>query len=431
MSRIHLLWDESHIWGLLAWRALEAFGVPYRVVRSKAIAEAAPSGKSGELAGEKPGALIVPGGVARRKAQSLGPQGMQAIREYVGEGGNYIGFCGGAGLGLTGRWGLGLCPWSRQPMADRMLHLVSGHVQVDKAEGHPLVPGNLPGKPSIPVWWPARFAAEPSEAHQRQVDILATYGRPSHDFWVADIALHNVPDETLDDWQTLYGIKLGPAYMSGQPGVVSGDYWKGRYVLSYAHLETPESPEANRWLAHIIKEAAGCDVVREDVPVWTLLNPPDGAVKWDDPVLAKAAEIVDDVVRLGTDHFLLFERNGWLLGWRAGIPGANINNIVSLLRTAMSLEPGDDARSYLRDRAPAFLDALRAFHRRCTGYLLAERLSMTLSKAFPEAVPADSLKQQREALFGPPMEGGGLYMEILSVLDELVWRLFRNNQKDD
>jgi len=95
MSTLHILWDESHVWGLLAWRAVESMGLPYRLVRAQEIAD-------GLLSRNPPALLLVPGGTARLKADALGETGMQAVRDYVAGGGSYLGFCGGAGLGLTG-----------------------------------------------------------------------------------------------------------------------------------------------------------------------------------------------------------------------------------------------------------------------------------------------------------------------------------------
>ena len=128
MSTLHILWDESHIWGLLVWRAAEALGLPYRLVKGEEIAH-------GLLSCNPPALLVVPGGTARLKAEALGHAGIAAIRDYVASGGHYLGFCGGAGLGLSGQHGLGLCPWSRASFSDRMQHFVSGHIHAATRTG--------------------------------------------------------------------------------------------------------------------------------------------------------------------------------------------------------------------------------------------------------------------------------------------------------
>lgn len=63
-----------------------------------------------------------------------------------------------------------------------------------------------------------------------------------------------------------------------------------------------------------------------------------------------------------------------------------------------------------------------------TGYLLAERLAMTVFHSDPGAVAADGLKEQRRALFGLPPEPGGIHADLVSILEELYWRLHSNRQ---
>ena len=120
---INILWDASHIWGYLLLHAVQSTGIPFRVLKGLDISH---SGLTGKM-------LIVPGGSARRKFEALGAQGAEAIHRFVKEGGHYMGFCGGAGLALSG--GLGLCPWKRDGMPDRMQHLVSGHLVCEVASG--------------------------------------------------------------------------------------------------------------------------------------------------------------------------------------------------------------------------------------------------------------------------------------------------------
>ncbi|MFO7597492.1 MAG: biotin--protein ligase, partial [Desulfocurvibacter africanus] len=72
-----------------------------------------------------------------------------------------------------------------------------------------------------------------------------------------------------------------------------------------------------------------------------------------------------------------------------------------------------------RAQATGFTGTMRLFHQGLSGYLLAERLAMTLASA-PDAVCLTGLKQQRAALFGPPPGSGGLYGKMLPVLEELA-----------
>jgi hypothetical protein len=418
MSSIHIYWDESHFWGLLAARALDAWGIPHRLVRGSEIAQGVLSGKSGET----PRILLVPGGRAKGKADRLGVRGMDAVCEFVHNGGTYLGFCGGAGLALTGPYGLGLSPWTRRGYTNRLHHFLSGHVAATLNPGDPLVPDALTspgsGDPMLPVWWPGRF-----DPVDDSVTVLARYGRPGPDFWVADLALATLPSGTMADWENLYGIHLDPDFMKGAPCVAANDFGTGRVILSYAHLETPASLHANRWLAHILAHTLGeaaMPAAPGPVPAWDVSARP---IVWDDPALLAARRSMEAVIATGVSHFLLFWRTPWLLGWRRGIPGAGINALHSLICEAMACQPNDATLEYWRDRARGFKTLMDLLAAGLSGYLLAERLSMTMFHSSPDAVSMQGLREQRRALFGLPPEPGGLYADLVTTLEELYWRL--------
>lgn len=471
MSIIHILWDESHIWGLLAWRALQTLEIPYKLVRGQEIAQ-------GLFSCKPPSLLLVPGGNARRKAVALGEKGMDAVRGYVQEGGAYLGICGGAGLGLSageqnkpykkGILGepneknayaksqmysahhsevLGLCPWQRAQFTERMQHFVSGHVLSDITRGHELSPDE-PQKNEhvrtndnklempLPIWWPGRFAPEEGKG----VNVLARYAKPAaenaqsdacgsnyDDFWVADMPLNSLPRGTFDTWEAQYGIALRPSFLSAQPCVISGRSGKGRYVLSYSHLETPHSAPANAWLVKIIEKLSGIQTAKREVPAWNLHEQP---VLWHDSALARAREIFDEIIRLGREHSLLFRRNAWLTGWRSGIPGAELNNLISYILTLQSIAPSAEAAKFWDTQKQDFMTHLEEFYAGVQGYLLAERLAMTLTKTIPDALPPQQLRMHRAALFGPPMQQGGLYASLLAILEACAFFQLQNSATD-
>jgi hypothetical protein len=410
MSSIHIYWDESHFWGLLLTRALSAWGIPHRLVRGQEIADGVLSGKPGE----RPKLLIVPGGRAKGKTDSLGIRGMDAICEFIHSGGTYLGFCGGTGLALNGPYSLGLSPWSRKGYKNRLHHFLSGHVETELADD-PMVPSDLAGEAMLPVWWPGRFAPQ-----DNGVTVLARYRTPGPDFWVADLHLASLPKGTMTDWENLYGVHLRPDFLEGLPCVTRNDFGAGQVILSYAHLETPASPNANRWLAHILSVATGETVGNGPVPAWDVAARP---VVWDDPVLAEARTSMEEIIATGTNHFLLFWRNPWLLGWRRGIPGAGINSLYSLICEAQASEPDDETLAFWRQRADQFKVLMQLLSNGLTGYLLAERLSMTVFHSDPHAVSKAGLMEQRRALFGKPPNPGGIHSDLATLLEELYWRL--------
>ncbi len=409
---LYVLWDESHIWGLLAVHAVHSLGIPYCVVRGAEIA-------AGLLQRERPAMLFVPGGNARHKADALGAAGCKAIRDYVHFGGQYLGFCGGAGLALTWKGGLNLCPWTRAGYDDRLQHFMSGHLHISLPESgftqaH-LIPPNFSNDSLLPVWWPGRFDAC---ANLGSIAILASYEKPGADFWLADLPIASLPPDTFAMWHDLYGVSLSPTFLKGQPCMIHGAYGAGGYILSYSHLETPQSPEANRWLAHLLEILGGMKPERNIVPPWNLRLP---AFCWEDADLMGLQESFRSLLDIGLEHGLLFQRNDWLMGWRTGIPGANFNNLWAALVAILSQPPAPEALDYWKRHRAAVLQAAPLLHAGGSAYLLAERLALTLAKSLPDAVSPALLKHQRTALFGPPMQAGGLYRDIMLHLDTLAY----------
>ena len=86
-SPIAVLWDDSHIWGLMALRALRDLDFPVRLLKGSDIAQGALFRKQGSAAGPAVSLLVVPGGSARLKAEGLGPEGPQAVRDFGQAGG--------------------------------------------------------------------------------------------------------------------------------------------------------------------------------------------------------------------------------------------------------------------------------------------------------------------------------------------------------
>lgn len=188
------LWDESFLWGLMAYRALKANNLPFELIRSDDI-------KNGCLKNYK--MLFVPGGWASNKLKALGSKGIDEIKRFVCNGGNYLGFCGGAGLATLDS--IGLLDIKRMPTKQRVPSF-SGriHLNINK---HPiwkdiascamhhvsetssrLAPN---ASPSFHAWWPSQFLTE-----NNRLKILATYSNAlpdsfSSDFNVGDVEMNS------------------------------------------------------------------------------------------------------------------------------------------------------------------------------------------------------------------------------------------------
>ena len=413
-----VLWDHSYLWGLLLCRGLTALGAKIRPVT---CAEAA----SGALWRDPPRALFVPGGFARRKFAALGPSGAAAVRDYVAGGGIYCGFCGGAGLALSHPDGLRLCSWTRRAFTDRLDHLVSGHVRLRLDPDSRLIPPDAPPTLAAPVWWPAGFAP-PADGPDPDVAVVAAYAGAEADLLLADIALGGMSEALLGDCRERFGVELTPAFLDGGACMLSGSHGQGRYVLSHAHLETPDSPQANAWLSHLLSVFTLGDAFGRHVPAW---NPTAEPVRFDDPHLAAARQAMDAAIAAGRQTRLLFLRNSWLLGWRPGMPGFSLSNLAAMLAGASSLPPTQAARAYWSDVGPDFAARMQSFAHRLEMFFPARRLEITLSLVDRPAEADPDLVAERRELFGQGPGGGGLCGELTQALDGLLLRLLQEEKE--
>ena len=415
---IDILWDEAHLWGYLARHAVEAAGLPYRLLRGSDIAQGGLSGK----------VLLVPGGSGRGKARALGEAGLRAVRSHVERGAHYLGFCGGAGLALADS--LGLCPWGRASMADRWQHRVSGWVECTVAE-HPLVPSGM-RRTMLPVWWPGRF-----QEGEGDVEVLARYCAPGPDLHVEDMPLSLLSPDVLEEWRSVFGVNLRPTLLDRQPCVVTGSWGRGAWLISYSHLETPPAGQygtggmdgedgaseagglcdAGRWFLHILEQWTGESLTGVSIPAW---RPDDLPVRWDEPELLKARAGLAELIRLAVELGLLFRRTSWLMGWKPGVPGAQINSLRAALGVVLSLEPTASRLTLWRELRAEFGPGFARFRQAARSWLLARRLADTLDNSLPGILPKALLVDQKNMLFGSPMSGGGLCGRLLDMLESLA-----------
>lgn len=205
-----------------------------------------------------------------------------------------------------------------------------------------------------------------------------------------------------------------PGFLNGQPCALHGRYGKGSYTLSYSHLETPGSPDANRWFAHILRTLAGFEPRADTVPAW---RPGEMPVFWNDPDLLEARRGMGELIRLGLAHDLLFERAPWLTGWRSGVPGSGLNALFMGLCVLTGVSPSPEAETFWAAQRIRFGETFAVFRQGVEGLLLGLRLATIM----PEEVPRKILAEQRLALFGSAMQGGGLYKELMDMVDELLF----------
>lgn len=481
---IHILWDASPLWGHLVLNAVIQTGLSYSIIHTKAKSKNASSEEvntytpiTEQLTGK---ILIVPGGFGRMKEEILGEEGKKAICNFVADGGTYIGFCGGAGLALThkGR-GLGLCPWGRGVYNSRLEHLVSGHIISSIAQDTLLEKaGELP----LPVWWPGRFQEPNIDKSKTESDnsvrVIARYKSIGADLYVADMPLTKLPQTVFEDWEHLYGVTLLPHLLNNEPVIIAGDYGKGQYVLSYSHLETPHSPDANFLFAQILRSclkntthlenlkqdeanssiqninqadtflAEGIEPSRainteknifnsEYKPIWLSqieyvedLETKHGCNKENIfssnntilPLLIDLYTLLEELFQLGVDLHLLFPRNKWLYGWHTSVPGSQLNALRVALLQSLFFKPNFTRVAFFQENSREFVEKMRLFIHGAKTWFLARKLSEVMG-ATPEqgSVSKDILQKQRNELFGQHMAGGGLCGELIDWLNELLF----------
>lgn len=387
-------------------RAMRGLGFPCRLVKAIEISQGDGLGKR---AAPDRHIILVPGGNARQKARALGPQGKESLRRFVKEGGLYLGFCGGAGLALSeGVASLELCPLKRARFEKRFYHFLSGHVLARTENGAAL---------SLPVWWPGRFAME----NRPDLAALARYDEPGPDLWLADLPLAKIPPAIAASWAKSRGLQPNLGFPKGEPLIIRGGFGDGNYILSYAHLETPDSPQANRRLCGLLEEYGDLASKGLEVPQWQTFN-----INYKEEGLEAESRLAEygrrahamtrRLCESGMELGLLFKRKDWLLGWRAGFSGMACNNLLAALSFISEISENASASAavgFLQKFPPLF----ERFIKEAEDWLWTYRLDLALS---PGPAGQDLVCRQHE-IFGHPMLGGGLAGGLLAILEDFIW----------
>jgi len=187
--------------------------------------------QAGILEEQKFDVLIMPGGMARAQATKLGENGRENVRQFVNDGGGYVGICAGAYLSTTYKpWSLGLVNarvwdlshWARGTGMVKLCMSESGcdvlnvptrSVETYYGQGPLLVPGTDPNLPGY--------------------DVLATYE--------TEIAKKGAPVEAMIDAHA----------------IIRTMYGAGRVICYSPHPEKEWGPKT--LMAHGVRWASGVD----------------------------------------------------------------------------------------------------------------------------------------------------------------------------
>ena len=415
-----LLWDESFLWGVMAWRALKAAGLPFDLLRSEDI-------RQGALSRYR--MIFVPGGWASNKISALRELGREEIRRFVAGGGSYLGICGGGGMATEN--GLGLLPIKRRPSSERVPSF-SGRIRLSST-AHAI--WQNVETPVFWAWWPSQFQIADPDVH-----VLARYEESQPDAFSSDI---HVADGGIVGWSDLeqrYGILLNPARLYGEPGVVEGCFGRGRVILSLVHFDTPGDRD-------------GAVVLRN---LWTYLSsgclacPPMGArgvQGRSGPDLPPAAlesvgeiqAVVGELIAAGARNFLWYWRNPLLLQWRRGVRGLEYSTLAVMIgeiarRLGKPAASGPEGRpalpesldpSCLQENLEEIRGLLLPFCEKAKRLLVGERFYMMSAPLSPVGCEDVEISRLRQELFASAMSHGGDFKRLIDRVDRLLYSLIR------
>ncbi len=399
-----LLWDESFLWGIMSFNALKAAGLSFDLIHSEDI-------RNGILRTYR--MIFVPGGWASNKIKSLGDTGVREIRRFVEDGGNYLGFCGGAGLATLD--GIGLLNIKRVPTKDRVpsfsgrtLFSIIKHCAWDDPSGVT--------EPIFHVWWPSQFSLVDSSTK-----VLATYKEALPDSFSSDLNVGDVR-KLYGGWESLesdYGINLDPARLYGQPAMVEGNYGKGKVVLSLIHFDTPSDKNGSAALKNLWKYLANCEerecgsagVRKEKTKTDSLAD--------------VSFKISADLIAFGERNFLWFWRNPMLLQWRRGIRGLEYCTLYGMLKTITDhSEHFSRNEAEMTDQMNEVLKLLWTFKKKAERLLFLERQNLHDGRRMTyEKSDNPEIIELRAELFSTSKSYGGMLKRLLDKIDAILYSI--------
>jgi hypothetical protein len=414
---VAFLWDESFLWGLMAYRALKGLGLPFDLIKAEDI-------KTGALNNYK--MLFVPGGWASNKSKALGDSGLKAIREFVANGGSYLGFCGGAGLATEAKDGIGLLNVKRRPTKERVPSF-SGRIHLNISE-HPIWrEGKARLAPTIfHAWWPSQFVVE-----DKGIKTLATYGDALPDAFSSDLNVGDI--ELTGGWaelENLYGINLNPRKLKNEPSVLEGTYGKGKVVLSLVHFDTPEDRNGQQVLVNLWGYLAGEKAEHRTQSaerghnrfIPTLEKGGKGGFDSVQELYFMCTEIIS----LGERNFLWFRRNSMLLQWRRGVRGLEYNTLYIMMKEISEIlnnQKKDDISQGIDNGLADIRELLVPFVEKAKHLLLLERYALQRGHITYERCDDPEIQKLRAELFSESKRHGGKFKELVDEIDELLFLL--------
>jgi putative intracellular protease/amidase len=441
-SKTAFLWDESFIWGLMAYEALKKNNLPFELIRSEDIKQKGLNSYS---------MLFVPGGWASNKLKALGDEGIAEIKRFVKNGGNYLGLCGGAGLATMD--GIGLLGIKRKPTKDRVPSF-SGRISLS-INKHQIWEGldNADNK-KFHAWWPSQFVVQ-----DNRIKILAAYGEPMPDAFSSDLCIGDVLNSGRDwsELESIYKINLNPSKLIGEPAVVEGIYGKGKIILSLIHFDTPEDIAGHAVLKNMWKYLSGevldtDNLINKNTPPTTtagdFTNTPLsskneagghlGGLTESVSIISELFDAAKDLISFGERNFLWFQRNPMFFQWRRGVRGLEYCNLYMLIKKINDLLHSHNKYKYiyhftenLHSKLFKIRGAFLPFYTKAKKLLLMERLAMQNGHITYEKCDEQLIQSLRLELFSASKSYGGMYKRLIDDIDRLLFDLIQSIERSD
>ena len=404
---VALFWDGSFLFGLMAFWALKGASIPFDLITAKDINK--------DIL-EDYDVLFVPGGWVKEKTEALGERGKEKICQFVKDGGNYLGICGGAGLALKVKRGLSLLGVERKE--EKNLANFSGRIKI-RAVDHPIW-SNL-SSVSLYIFWPGHFnVLEPDK-----INILAYYDEPESDFLSADINVNDLSRYgDLKRWEDYYKIRLDPRILKGKPAILEGEYGKGKVILSYLHFDTPNDEQGKRVLSNIWQYLS-----KEKIKRGVVTKP--SISKACLPLVEKLEKELKEFIEFGKRNFLWHWRYPWMLSWRKGIRGFHYTTLYMLIMEvakyikALSDNKEDEDGKEIRENLERLNKLIPPFLEKARKLLLKERYLLGLKGLGLIVCDDPEIQDIRDELFGRTISYGGRFKEILGCLDNILVPILR------
>lgn len=402
LSDVALLWDESFLWGVMAYRALKAASLPFELIRSEDI-------RKGALAEYK--LLFVPGGWASNKMKALGPEGIEKVKEFIGSGGNYLGFCGGAGLATLD--GIGLLNIRRRPTRERVPSF-SGKIKLNLSE-HAIWKGIA--EPVFHAWWPSQFLPDGNDNC-----LLAAYAQALPESFSSDLNVGDMAE--FGDWhekEKLYGINLDPNRLLNEPSVIEGTYGKGKVLLSLVHFDTTHDENGAMVLKNLWNYLGIWQAGTAEFPAFQSSSPPTLQTSG---LVADLESAVDELIFVGLRNFLWFWRNPMLLQWRRGVRGLEYCTLYVMIKEISEVIGSSDASSpFITDCIAHIKNLLIPFVEKAKRLLVLERHAIQNGHVTYEKCDIPEIQKIRTELFSSSKSYGGQYKELIDHIDGFLYAL--------